>query len=138
VRHVLLIAVGAGLLVGCGCGGGPARVKGRVVENGQPVVLEPGEQASVVFYPDAGGKPGDRAYAAGVNPDGTFELVASGGELPPGSYLVSLEVNPGNQEAKKPKSVTGIARFKDRYKLVKWELKPGTNDLTIDLAKPTG
>src|SRR5207248_3023234 len=104
-----------------------AKVKGRVVENGQPVAVQ--GQAALVFYPDAGGKPGDKAYPAALNPNGSFELVASGGEMPPGTYLVSLEVNG-------PKSPTGIGKYKDQFKLVRRELKPGTNDLTFDLAKP--
>lgn len=126
MKRVLLLAA-IGLLAGCGPD--QARITGRVVENGQPVEVQ--GQAALVFYPDAGGKPGDRAYPAGLNPDGTFELVASGGSLPPGVYLVSLEVNG-------PKTNAGIGRFKDQYKLARWELKPGQNDLTIDLAKPGG
>jgi hypothetical protein len=121
------------VLAGCG-GGGPAKIKGRVLENGQPVSV-PG-QASLVFAP-AGpdGKAGDKAYAAGLNPDGTFELVASGGEVPPGDYVVSFEVSGGKGTGDAP---TGLAKYRASFKNVKQTLAPGMNDLTLDLTKPNG
>ena len=57
------------------------------------------------------------------------------GELPPGTYLVSLEVNG-------PKSQTGLGRYKGRFAYptspLRQEVKPGRNDLTIDLARAGG
>jgi hypothetical protein len=121
------------LLAGCG-GGGMAKIKGRVLENGQPVVV-PG-QASLVFSPARpDGKAGDKAYAATLSGDGTFELVASGGELPPGDYVVSFEAVGGPATGTGP---SGLAKYRDTFKDVKQRLKPGDNDLTFDLAKPGG
>jgi len=121
------------LLAGCG-GGGPAKIKGRVLENGQPVSVA--GQASLVFSP-AGpdGKAGAKAYAAGLNPDRTFELVASGGEVPPGDYVVSFEVSSGKGTGAAP---TGLAKYRESFKNVKQTLAPGMNDLTLDLTKPHG
>lgn len=129
----VLAVFAALLLAGCG-GGGNAKIKGKVLENGQPVTV-PG-QASLVFSP-AGpeGKAGDKAYAAGLNPDGTFELVASGGEVPPGDYVVSFEFSGGKGNAESP---TGLAKYRATFKNVKQALAPGMNDLTFDLAKPNG
>ncbi|MBY0513912.1 MAG: hypothetical protein K2P78_08375 [Gemmataceae bacterium] len=130
MRRVLVpaLALGLGLLAGCG-GGGAAKVKGRVVENGQPVQVQ--GQAALVLYPDAGGKPGTKAYPMALNPDGSFELVVSGGEVEPGPYLISLEVNG-------PKTTPGVGKYKESFKNYKQELKPGMNDLTIELTKPNG
>jgi hypothetical protein len=125
--------VAALLLAGCG-GGGNAKIKGKVLENGQPVGVA--GQASLVFSP-AGpdGKAGAKAYAAGLNPDGTFERVASGGEVPPGDYVVSFEFSGGKGTGAAP---TGLAKYRETFKNVKQTLAPGMNDLTFDLAKPNG
>ena len=127
-------AIGAALLLaGCG-GGGPAKIKGRVLENGQPVTVA--GQASLVFSPvGPDGKAGAKAYAAGLNPDGTFELVASGGEVPPGDYVVSFEFSGGKGTGAAP---TGLAKYREMFKNVKQTLSPGVNDLTFDLARPNG
>ncbi|HYH65474.1 MAG TPA: hypothetical protein VD866_12330 [Urbifossiella sp.] len=121
------------MLAGCG-GAGPAKIKGRVLENGQPVSVA--GQASLVFSPvGPDGKAGDKAYVAGLNPDGTFELVASGGEVPPGEYVVSFEVSSGKGTGAAP---SGLAKYREMFKNVKQTLSPGMNDLTFDLAKPNG
>ena len=121
------------VLAGCG-GGGNAKIRGRLLENGQPVSVV--GQASLVFSPvGPDGKAGDKAYAAGLNPDGTFELVASGGEVPPGEYVVSFEVSGGKGIGATP---AGLAKYREMFKNVKQTLSPGMNDLTFDLAKPNG
>lgn len=120
-------------LAGCG-GGGSAKIKGKVLENGQPVTVA--GQASLVFSPvGPDGKAGAKAYAAGLNSDGTFELVASGGEVPPGDYVVSFEFSGGKGSAESP---AGLAKYRATFKNVKQTLAPGANDLTFDLAKPNG
>src|SRR5947209_1386810 len=120
------------LLAACtlGCGGGKGRVKGRVVENGSPVTVE--GQAAVMFYLiGEDGKPDPtRGYPVPLNEDGSFELVASGGQVPPGNYLITVEVNG-------PKSATGMGRFKGRFSYpdspLRQEVKGGRNNLTVDL-----
>jgi hypothetical protein len=117
----LLLAVTSG----CG-GGGEAKVKGRLVENGQPLSIQ--GQASLVLVPK--GTESRASYAVNVNEDGSFELVASGGSVPPGTYEVTLEVNASGSSP--------MARLKGKVIKVPMELKPGTNELTIDVAKPNG
>lgn len=126
----LLPAAALGLVLLAGCGGGKAaRVRGQVVENGQPASFA-GMLAAVVFAPvGPDGKPDtNRSQTAVLNPDGSFELVASGGELPVGTYMVGIQVV-GKAGAK----------FKDvgpTNSPIRRELKPGPNDLTIDVARP--
>ena len=50
--------------------------------------------------------------------DGSFELAASGGELPPGTYLVTMEVNA-------PKSATGLGKYKGRFTPAGFAPAPG-------------
>jgi hypothetical protein len=122
----MLLGLTLALLV-IGCGGGKARVKGRVVDNGQPMTFPPTTAAIELTPIGADGKPDVSAvFTAVVNEDGTFEVFASGGELPPGQYEIK---------------VTGYGKLATRLKAVpalRRELKGGTNDLTIDLSKPEG
>jgi hypothetical protein len=116
-----------------GCGSTQGKVKGRVVENGQPVEID--GQAALMFYLiGADGKPSPaKSYPVPLNKDGTFELVSSGGEVPPGTYLVSLDVNA-------PPSETGLGRLRGRFPYpdskLRQEIKAGMNQVTIDVAKP--
>jgi hypothetical protein len=116
-----------------GCGPNLGRVKGRVVENGQPVSID--GQAAIMFYLiGEDGKPNpSKSYPMPLSTDGSFELVASGGAISPGTYLVSREVNAA-------KSPTGLGRLKGRFTYpnskLRQEIKAGANDVTIDLAKP--
>ncbi|WP_439626926.1 carboxypeptidase-like regulatory domain-containing protein [Gemmata sp.] len=118
-----------------GCGPDASRITGRVLDNGQPVAV-PGSGApqSVVFESVSadGATATGRMYSAALGADGTFELVAAGGSVPPGSYRVSFDVTlPGNDGEK-------FKRFRGPGSPLRRELKPGSNDLTIDLAKPEG
>jgi hypothetical protein len=132
MNRVLPLAMAAALLAtGCG-GGGPGKVKGKVVENGQPTTF-PAMQASVQLAPVGSGGKADwngPVYTAVLNADGTFEVVASGGEVPPGEYLIAIE------QTGKP--VPRLANFTTAKTAVKREIKSGSNELTIDLAKPEG
>jgi hypothetical protein len=130
MRRVLVCLALTGLLAG-GCGGGTAKVKGRLVTNGQPMSF-PATQAAIVLSPlGADGKPDPaKSYSAVVNQDGSFELVASGGELPAGNYQVSIQA---------------VGKLKEQLKLfagtdspVRRELKSGLNDITIDVTKSDG
>ena len=118
------------LLAGCG-GSGPARVKGQLTENGQPKAMPAGTSSVLFTLVDPDGKPdAGKSYTAVVNADGTFEVVASGGELPPGTYIVSIQVRG---------KLAGLARgLSGLDSPIRRELKPGQNDLVIDLTNPTG
>ncbi|MBA4188178.1 MAG: hypothetical protein C0467_09190 [Planctomycetaceae bacterium] len=117
-----------------GCGTDPARIKGRLLDNGQPLAIPAsGAPQSIVFVPlGADGSNQGRMYSATLGPDGAFELVAAGGSVPPGNYRVSLDITlPGKAgERFKPFAGTGSP--------IRRELKPGSNDLVIDLSKPEG
>ena len=117
-----------------GCGTDPARIKGRLLDNGMPLaVAASGAPQSVVFIPlGPDGSDLGRMYSATLGPDGTFELVAAGGSVPPGKYRVSLDIAlPG-------KAGERFKRFAGTGSPIRTELKPGSNDLVIDLAKPEG
>jgi hypothetical protein len=119
------------VVVLAGCGTDPARIKGRVLDNGQPLSV-PGSGApqSIVFESLGGEAGAGRMYSAMLNPDGTFELVAAGGSVPPGEYRVSFDVTLPGKDGEKFK------RFRGSGSPLRRELKPGSNDLTIDLSKP--
>jgi hypothetical protein len=129
MRSLLLLIALAVCLSGCGSSQG--RVKGQVVENGQPVSID--GQAALMFYLlGDDGKPNPaKSYPIPLNPDGSFELVASGGELPPGKYMVTFDIN--------PMSAGSLARFKGRFPYpdspLRQEVKPGTNTVTVDLGQ---
>ena len=119
------------VVVVAGCGTEPSRVRGRILDNGQPVAVPASGTPQTVAFTSLGGEAGaGRMYSAMLNPDGTFELVAAGGSVPPGEYRVSFDVTlPGNDGEK-------FKRFRGATSPLRRELKPGSNDLTIDLAKP--
>src|SRR5690349_19732037 len=129
MRRALVAAVVLAALAAGGCGSGKGKVKGRLVANGQPMSFPP-TQVAVVFAPvGADGKPDPlKAFTAVVNEDGTFELIASGGELPAGQYQISIQAMGAMKEKLK-----GFAAANSR---VRRELTSGTNDITIDVTKP--
>lgn len=123
-------AAALGVIV-AGCGPDKARITGRVFDNNQPVAVPAsGDPQSIVFTSLGGDAGAGRMYTAALNPDGTFELVAAGGSVPPGEYRVSFNVIlPGKGGEK-------FKRFRGEGSPIRRELKPGPNDLSIDLAKP--
>jgi hypothetical protein len=133
MRHVLTgCVIGWGVAVCLGCGSSNGRIKGQIVENGQPVEID--GQAALMFYLlDSSGRPDPaHSYPMPLLKDGSFELVASGGEVPPGKYMVTFDVNA-------PPSETGLGRFRGRFAYpdspLRQEIKAGTNQVTIDVAK---
>ena len=125
--RVVVLAAALVALAAAGCGSEePATVKGRLVENGNPKEFAPSTVA-VQLSPVGGDGKADaaRMFTAVVNADGSFEVVASGGKLPPGKYVVEVRL-PGKGK-NGPNTVA-----------TKRDLKAGPNDLTIDLAKPEG
>ena len=132
MRLLFLPAAAAVLLAGCGESSG--RLRGRVVENGQPTEI-PGQAALMFTRIGAGDKPDtSKSYTMAVEKDGTFEMVASGGALPPGRYMVTVETT--------AKGKAGLAKYKEPYKYptspLRADVVAGPNDLIIDLAKPDG
>ncbi|HVK15230.1 MAG TPA: hypothetical protein VM597_41205, partial [Gemmataceae bacterium] len=117
-------------LVVNGCGGGMAKVKGKLVENGQHRQFA-AFSASVQFAKiGEDGRPDTtKMYSAVVEADGSFELVASGGELPAGVYQVAVEMPVKKEERN---------AFAPPDSPIRRELRAGANELTIDLAKPDG
>jgi hypothetical protein len=134
MRTRLLAAAAAAVLLLPGCPEPAGRLKGRVVENGQPVGVPP--QTALMFTkvgPDDK-LDANKSYTANISPDGSFEVVASDGRLPPGKYAVSIE-SPG-------KGTGGVLKYKEKYKLpgspFRVTVAAGQNELTVDLAQPPG
>lgn len=123
----LLFASGLAVLCLAGCGGPDmAKVKGQILEGGQPKSFPPTSHSVEIAAVDASDKADPaKTYTAVVNADGTFEMLASGGQLPPGRYLFTVR---GPTIKKK-----GIEAPQGAIR----ELKGGENAITIDLAKPT-
>ena len=119
-----LIAATLALMFVTGCSEGKAHVKGRIVENGQPVSFS-ANQAAVEFSPigSDGKADSSKTFTAVVNDDGTFEVLASGGEVPRGNYDITFR---------------SYGKLREKYKdqTLRREVKAGKNDFTIDLAKP--
>ncbi|MDB5307667.1 MAG: hypothetical protein JWO38_1869 [Gemmataceae bacterium] len=107
------------------------RVKGQLVENGQPKAF-PAYQAFVQLTPVGAEGHLDvaRSFTAVVNEDGSFEVIASGGELPAGMYQVAVQA--------RGKLGVQLKAFAPPQSPVRREIKPGSNLLTIDLAKSEG
>jgi hypothetical protein len=126
VLTVAILALAAG-----GCGDKNAQLRGQLRESGQPLNLA-GDQTALSFHRLVDGKTDPNGiYPAAVASDGSFEMHASGGSLPPGRYRVLLE------SWGAPKGGPMTDRFggrfsKDKSKL-EYDIVAGQNDLTIDL-----
>src|SRR5256885_1606722 len=120
MRNCLLLA--AVSLACAGCGGGPARVKGRLVENGQPMKFPPTSAAvEIALLKDDGTPDATKTYNAVVNEDGTFEVVASGGQVTPGTYRIGVQLT-GQLAGKYKELAPGSSS-------VRREIKSGLNEL---------
>ncbi|MBM3979993.1 MAG: hypothetical protein FJ304_06860 [Planctomycetes bacterium] len=131
MRRALLFVALVGLTAG-GCGGPKlAKVKGKLVTNDQPMTF-PLASAGVIFTPlSAEGTPDpSKAFTAVINEDGTFEMLASGGQLPPGKYQISIQAQGKLKEQ--------LKKFGEGVSPVRRELQPGPNELVIDFGKPEG
>ena len=127
-----LILLLVGLASGCGSGPELAKVKGRIVKDGQPLDLPSGIQAAVTFTPILDGKPDDtKSVSAVMTATGEFELVASGGTVPTGKFHVSLLIVGKAGEKYKPFAAPTTTPLRA-------ELKAGPNDIVLDLAKANG
>ncbi len=135
---LLLLGAIAGLL-GCGSGGASrAKVKGKVVANGQPVT-----GGSISFAPAQG--IADATPASGeIKSDGTFEMmtVKPGDGAAVGQHTVSYSPpfveqpewdGYGTPPPQKPIPFAGFVP-----KETSVEVKSGTNEITIELVAPGG
>lgn len=113
-----------------GCGKTTGELKGQIVEDGKPKSFESNEAALQLTMIGPDGKfDNNHSYTAVVNNDGSFEVVASGGELRPGTYQVALQFRGGNPTYKSLAAPESPIRR---------EIKSGRNQFIIDLAKPQG
>ena len=123
MRYVILALALFSILI-AGCSPGTGKVKGQIVENGQPKTFPASSHAIEMSMIGANGEPDNmKSFTAVVETDGTFEVLASGGQVPPGSYRVSVQ----GPSTKKLTAKVAVKR----------EIVIGDNDITIDLAKPT-
>ena len=128
------------LVAVAGCGGEMARVKGRLVNGGSPVAPPPGARISLLFEPVEGGPGADarRFFPAILEGDGTFEVVASGGQVPPGTYRVSLTFSSADSRQSAPPVPAELAPFTRADSPLRATLEKGSNTLEVDLARPKG
>jgi hypothetical protein len=151
--HLAPRLVGAALclcatLLLCGCGGadsGKALVKGRIVMNGEPLVVQ-GQEIGVgrveVRLVNAQGFAEEVALA---NVDGEFEFHGDGGGVPAGTYKISVKQIepqlPKPPEAGRPAVPAGDldllnGAFDEKNTPIQREIGEGDVDLgTIDLAE---
>ena len=117
-----LFVLGLLVVMIAGCGNGLGKVKGRIVENGQPKTFPPTSHSVELTLLGPSGQPDTmKTFTAVVDADGTFEVHASGGQVPPGAYQITIQ---GPYTKKGPKA----AATRD--------IKSGDNEITLDLAKP--
>jgi hypothetical protein len=128
MRSILLGFCLASLVLS-GCGGNPmAKVKGTILENGKPKSFPPTSHSVEIAPVDASGQVDHaKAFSAVVNGDGSFEVVASGGQLPVGTYQFSIRGPGSGKKGIKVGPAPGAKR----------DLQPGDIAITLDIAKPT-
>lgn len=118
-------------LILVGCSSAPARFRGQLVENGQPLKVPATTLAiEVIALKEDGSLDREKLYPAVVNEDGSFEVIAGGGTLPLGKYAVAIQATGTYQ--------TQLKRFAPGTSPIRREIKPGSNEITIDVAKPEG
>ena len=112
-----------------GCATKPATLKGSFSLNGKPFAIPKGAGQVFAMFQGMGtdGKPDIfKTYTGVVNADGTFEVQSSAGELPPGSYLWSIDC-----DAVKVPEFAAFTHGKSKGKV---EVKSGPNVVVLDLS----
>lgn len=110
-----------------GCGQSKGTVTGMLVENGKSMSFESNQAAvQLTLVGPAGTLDNKHSYTAVVDEDGSFEVVASGGELPLGTYQVAVQLRGGDPKYKSLAAPDSPLRR---------EIKAGKNELIVDLAK---
>jgi hypothetical protein len=121
-----LLSAGLLALAMAGCGSSPGRVKGKLLDNGQPKTFPVSTYAVMFTLMGPNGEPDlNKSYTAVVEADGSFEVHASGGTLPPGTYQVTIQ-SPGKKGAALKATPPSARR----------EIKSGDNNITLDIAHP--
>jgi hypothetical protein len=133
IKRTAAAAVCLLILAGCNSNG-LFQPKGRVVKGGEPIVLKPGEDLGIFFYPLIGdGQLGKTVYPAQFNAaDSTFLVTGSDRHgLPSGKYRVAVELK------KDKKDLYGGA-FSMSSSPIVVDVDSKTGEILIDLSKPRG
>ena len=117
-----------------GCGDGMLTTKGRVVKNGAPIALKPGEDLGIFFYPlGSDGKLGTTVYPALFSAaDSTFRVTGNDRRgMPPGRYRVAVELKLNKKDL-----------FRGAYDMNNspfvFDVDSRTGEILIDLDRPNG
>jgi hypothetical protein len=133
-----------------GCGGGEKLVKvtGKVVQDGQPIIIEDYEEGvqclNVAFIPlDEQGnrKAGARSYSEDCQEDGSFEILGDMGDgIPPGKYRVAVSrVSKAGEEEDEEDGEADLWKGKFGIKNSPFVFDiNGSHDVEIDIAKAEG
>src|SRR5215813_13246119 len=91
-RLMLLIIAGVALAASA-CGDGQLRIKGRLVKNGQPLVVPQTTDIWVTFVSIPVDGVGNLNYYADCKRDGTFTVAGRGDSgMKPGKYRVAIKM----------------------------------------------
>ena len=120
-------------VLAAGCGSGMLKTKGRVTKSGEPLVLKPGEDVCLYFYPlNADGTLGKTVFPAYFNAaDSTFQVTGNDRNgMPPGKYRVAVEHTVNKKDL-----------LKGAYDMMKspyvFDVDSKTKEIVIDLDKPS-
>jgi hypothetical protein len=125
------MVLGALLLVFLGgCSSGHVKVKGRLLNNGQPYIPREDEFVVMSFAAQEAQEGKESSFVASFNrEDGTFEVTgATGRGLPPGNYRACVQV------LKRKKDILKGA-FNAKNSPFLCTVETGKEDLTFDFAK---
>jgi hypothetical protein len=131
MTRVLVAAISAALLAGCGGGSAKFNATGRVVKGGAPFTAPADDFVKVVFYPYA--EPGEQVRMSYVcdydNAAGTFKAVGPDLKgIPPGKYRVGV-----THERKKKDLFKGVYDLPNTKIVV--DVDASTAEIVIDLDK---
>jgi hypothetical protein len=137
-RLALTAALLAVPLMGCSNKEGP-KLSGKLVANGQPFKVDDPGEFNMFFVSVAGVGPGKTRLIGRVNPDGTFNVNgATDHGVPPGEYKIVLVAEGRYVPGKGPVNPLGPGSpFNEENSPLRYTVKEGVNELTIDVVKKT-